>query len=155
MANRRALLQAPLVAAGSLRFVHEKPFVFALLPTGAAAGTGTAFPESMIRIRKRMPKGTPGDGLPKGVLGRREVVYQLTGQQRYAPGVYHERRFLRDRRRPVWRQVVVGNVRCLVRSRGRRREDRIELKASRPAFWLTLVLSVVVAIALRLVANLK
>jgi hypothetical protein len=135
--------------------VRKKSFVFAVLPTGVAAGTGTAFPESMIRIRKRMPKGTPGDGLPKGVLGRREVVYQLTGQQRYAPGVYHERRFLRDRRRPVWRQVVVGNVRCLVRSRGRRREDRIELKASRPAFWLTLVLAVVVAIALRLVANLK
>ena len=107
----------------------------------------------MIRIRKRMPKGTPGDGLPKGVLGRREVVYQLTGQQRYAPGVYHERRSSRDRRRPVWRQVLAGNVRCLVRSRGRRRADRIHVRVSGPSLWLMVGLAVLVALGLRLFAS--
>lgn len=100
-----------------------------------------------------MPKGTPGDGLPKGVLGRREVVYQLTGQQRYAPGVYHDRRAKRDRRRPVWRQVVAGNVRCLVRSRGRRRDDRIQVKVSGPSLWLMVGLGVLLALGLRLFAS--
>jgi hypothetical protein len=100
-----------------------------------------------------MPKGTPGDGLPKGVLGRREVVYQLTGQQRYAPGVYHERRSSLDRRRPVWRQLVAGNVRCLVRRRGRRRDDRIQVKVPAPSLWLMVGLAVLVALGLRLFAN--
>jgi len=103
----------------------------------------------MIKIRKRMPKGTPGDLLPKGVLGRREVVYQLTGQQRYAPGVYHDRRGSSDRRRPAWRQLVVGNVRCLKRSRGRRRDDRIQVKASIPSFWLTVGLVLLLEVGLR------
>ena len=103
----------------------------------------------MIKIRKRMPKGTPGDLLPKGVLGRREVVYQLTGQQRYAPGVYHDRRSPHDRRRPVWRQVVAGNFRCLKRSRGRRRDDRIQLKASSPSLWLAAGLALLLALGLR------
>ncbi len=96
-----------------------------------------------------MPKRTPGDGLPQGVLGRREVVYQLTGQQRYAPGVYHDRRGLRDRRRPVWRQVLAGNVRCLQRSRGRRRDDRLRVKSSGPSVWLATGLAVLLAIGLR------
>lgn len=96
-----------------------------------------------------MPKRTPGDGLPKGVLGRREVVYQLTGQQRYAPGVYHERRSSLDRRRPVWRQLVAGNVRSLVRSRGRRRDDRFQVKVSGPSLWLMVVLAVLLALGLR------
>lgn len=103
----------------------------------------------MIRVRKRMPKRTPGDGLPQGVLGRREVVYQLTGQQRYAPGVYHDRRGTRDRRRPVWRQVLAGNVRCLQRSRGRRREDQLRLKTSGPSLWLATGLAVIFAVGLR------
>lgn len=102
-----------------------------------------------------MPKGTPGDALPKGVLGRREVVYQLTGQQRFAPGVYHDRRTLHDRRRPVWRQVVAGNVRCLQRSRGRRREDRIQVKASGPSLWVTVALAVLLAVGLRMAAHFR
>jgi hypothetical protein len=107
----------------------------------------------MIRIRKRMPKGSPGDLLPKGILGRREVVYQLTGQQRYAPGVYHDRRGANDRRRPVWRQVVAGNVRCLKRSRGRRRDDRLQFKASGPSFWMAVGLALAVALGLRVLSG--
>jgi hypothetical protein len=107
----------------------------------------------MIRIRKRMPKGSPGDLLPKGILGRREVVYQLTGQQRYAPGVYHDRRGPNDRRRPVWRQVVAGNVRVLTRSPGRRRDDRLQFKASGPSFWVALGLALVLALGLRVLSG--
>lgn len=103
----------------------------------------------MIRVRKRMPKRTPGDGLPQGVLGRREVVYQLTGQQRFAPGVYHERRYQRDRRRPLWRQVMVGNFRCLTRSRGRRRDDRLRLSAAKPSVWVALGVAVLATVGLR------
>jgi hypothetical protein len=143
------------LALDALRLVGKNPYVFPQLPRESAAGTGTAFPQSMIKIRKRMPKGTPGDALPKGVLGRREVVYQLTGQQRFAPGVYHDRRALHDRRRPVWRQVVMGNVRCLQRSRGRRREDRIQVKASGPSLWFTVALVVLLALGLRLAANFR
>ncbi len=100
-----------------------------------------------------MPKRTPGDGLPQGVLGKREVVYQLTGQQRYAPGVYHDRRGTRDRRRPVWRQVLAGNVRCLQRTRGRRRDDRLRMKAPGPSLWLATGLALLLAIGLRWLGN--
>ena len=109
----------------------------------------------MIRVRKRMPKRTPGDGLPQGVLGRREVVYQLTGQQRFAPGVYHDRRGVRDRRRPVWRQLASGNVRCLQRSMGRRREDQLRVRPHGPSLWLATGLAVLFAVALRFLGDFR
>jgi hypothetical protein len=109
----------------------------------------------MIRVRKRMPKRTPGDGLPQGVLGRREVVYQLTGQQRFAPGIYHDRRYQHDRRRPLWRQVMVGNFRCLKRTRGRRRDDRLRLPTSKASIWVVLLVTTLAAVGLRLFGNWK
>ena len=84
----------------------------------------------MIRVRKRQPKRKPGDLLPPGVTGRREVVHQLTGSPRFAPGVYHERRSRQDRRRPIWRQVASGQVRAVFRSAGRRQTDGYELPLS-------------------------
>ncbi|MFM7065916.1 MAG: hypothetical protein ACKO0U_03695 [Gammaproteobacteria bacterium] len=98
----------------------------------------------MIRVRKRQPRRKPGDLLPEGVRGRREVIHQLTGSQRFAPGVYHERRVQRDRRRPLLRQLLQGNVRALTRSPGRRQTDGYELPFTGRELWIGLAVSVAV-----------
>ena len=147
---RRVNLQT---GTGSTLGVGRNPNVSLFFRQFRACGTACAFSPDMIRVRKRMPKRTPGDGLPQGVLGRREVVYQLTGQQRFAPGVYHDRRSTRDRRRPVWRQLMSGNVRCLQRSRGRRRDDHLHVRAQGPSLWLATGLALLLAIALRFLST--
>ena len=135
--------------------VGKNPYERLYLKRFLGGGTARASSSSMIRVRKRMPKRTPGDGLPQGVLGRREVVYQLTGQQRYAPGVYHDRRAASDRRRPVWRQLGTGNVRCLRRSPGRRREDPLQVRVQGPSLWLAAGLALVLAVGLRLLGHFR
>ena len=103
----------------------------------------------MIRVRKRQPKGKPGELLPTGIRGRREVIHQLTGSQRFAPGVYHERRRNQDRRRPLSRQLLAGNFRALSRSPGRRRTDRFTLAVTTRELGVGLVLASVVLAAWR------
>jgi hypothetical protein len=78
----------------------------------------------MIRYRKRMPKRTPGDGLPPGIVGRPEVLQQLLGRTRLAPGVYADRRDAEERRRRSLGRVVRNALLRPLSARGRRRADR-------------------------------
>ncbi len=71
-----------------------------------------------------MPKRTPGDGLPPGIVGRPEVVQQLLGRSRLAPGVYADRRDAEERRRRSLSRVVRNALRRPLAARGRRRADR-------------------------------
>ena len=100
----------------------------------------------MIRVRKRQPKRKPGDLLPPGVQGRREVIHQLTGSQRFAPGVYKERRVTPDRRRPIVRQVMSGSFRGLARPPGRRATDAIELPLNSRGLWMSAGLATLLAV---------
>ena len=107
----------------------------------------------MIRVRKRQPKRKPGDLLPPGVQGRRDVIHQLTGSQRFAPGVYQERRYTPDRRRPAIRQLFAGDFRGLARSPGRRAVDGVDLPLPPRRFWMSAVMAALLAVGWWLVGG--